>query len=154
MPRPRPPPELASELVAVAASPPKGRVSGAARIAEQGLRALVEQYGRDLIERFVEEWFDYSERTIASVISTMPSVSFTGTGRHDPLPVLPDGVPISVSVTIKPEDGIIEVDLTDNIDCVDAGMNESRTCAMNNVMTGVFNSIDPDIPHNAGTSVG
>src|SRR5207248_552946 len=27
----------------------------------------------------------------------------------------------------------------------------SRTCAMNNCMTGIFNSIDPDIPHNAGT---
>src|SRR4029079_3071543 len=38
-----------------------------------------------------------------------------------------------------------------NIDCLPAGLNESRTCAMNNCMTGVFNSIDPDIPHNAGT---
>ena len=46
---------------------------------------------------------------------------------------------------------MIDIDLTDNIDCVPAGVNESRTCAMNNVMTGVFNSIDPDIPHNAGT---
>ena len=41
---------------------------------------------------------------------------------------------------------MIDIDLTDNIDCVPAGVNESRTCAMNNVMTGVFNSIDPDIP--------
>ena len=32
-----------------------------------------------------------------------------------------------------------------------AGVNESRTCALNNCMTGIFNSIDPDIPHNAGT---
>ena len=46
---------------------------------------------------------------------------------------------------------MIEIDLTDNIDCLPAGLNESRTCAMNNCMTGVFNSIDPDIPHNAGT---
>ena len=46
---------------------------------------------------------------------------------------------------------MIEADLTDNIDCLPAGVNESRTCAMNNCMTGIFNSIDPDIPHNAGT---
>lgn len=46
---------------------------------------------------------------------------------------------------------MIEADLTDNIDCLPAGVNESRTCALNNCMTGIFNSIDPDIPHNAGT---
>ena len=46
---------------------------------------------------------------------------------------------------------MIEADLTDNIDCLPAGVNESRTCSMNNCMTGIFNSIDPDIPHNAGT---
>jgi N-methylhydantoinase B len=56
-----------------------------------------------------------------------------------------------VEVTVDPERGMIEVDLTDNIDCLPAGVNESRTCAMNNCMTGVFNSIDPEIPHNAGT---
>jgi N-methylhydantoinase B len=46
---------------------------------------------------------------------------------------------------------MVELDLRDNIDCVPAGINESQTCATNNVMTGLFNSIDPDIPHNAGS---
>ena len=40
------------------------------------------------------------------------------------------------SITIDPEAGMIEADLTDNIDCLPAGVNESRTCAMNNCMTG------------------
>ena len=81
----------------------------------------------------------------------MPKGTIVGHGRHDPFGPAPDGIPINVKVTVDPDAGTIELDLTDNIDCLPAGVNESRTCAMNNCMTGLFNSIDPDIPHNAGT---
>ena len=46
--------------------------------------------------------------------------------------------------------GASSVDLRDNIDCVEAGLNQSRACAMSNAVIGVFNSLDPTIPHNAG----
>jgi N-methylhydantoinase B len=124
---------------------------GAARIAENRLKQLCSRYGLETIERFVEEWFDYSERRVAHVISQMPSGTITGHGSHDPFGPAPDGIPINVKVTVDPEAGLVELDLTDNIDCLPAGVNESRTCAMNNCMTGFLNSIDPDIPHNAGT---
>jgi len=124
---------------------------GAARIGEARLKELCERYGADTIAEFVEEWFDYSERRVAHVISTMPAGTIVGEGMHDPFGPAPDGIPIRVSITIDPEAGTIEADLTDNIDCLPAGVNESRTCSLNNCMTGIFNSIDPDIPHNAGT---
>ncbi len=124
---------------------------GAARIGEARLKELCARYGVELISEFIEEWFDYSERRIAHVISTMPAGEFSGHGAHDPFGPAPDGIPINVHVKVDPAAAIIEVDLTDNIDCLPAGVNESRTCAMNNCMTGVFNSIDPTIPHNAGT---
>jgi N-methylhydantoinase B len=124
---------------------------GAARIGEARLKELCARYGRETLERFVEEWFDYSERRVAHVISQMPRGTIVGHGRHDPFGPAPDGIPIDVKVTVDPDAAVIEVDLTDNVDCLPAGVNESRTCAMNNCMTGVFNSIDPDIPHNAGT---
>ena len=123
---------------------------GAARIAENRLKQLCSRYGRETIERFVEEWFDYSERRIAHVISQLPAGTIVGHGAHDPIPAAPDGIPITVKITVEPEAGTVELDLTDNIDCLPAGVNESRTCAMNNSMTGFFNSIAPDIPHNAG----
>ena len=88
---------------------------------------------------------------MAHVISKMPAGTIVGEGMHDPFGPAPDGIPIRVSITIDPEAGMIEADLTDNIDCLPAGVNESRTCSLNNCMTGIFNSIDPDIPHNAGT---
>jgi N-methylhydantoinase B/oxoprolinase/acetone carboxylase alpha subunit len=124
---------------------------GAARIGEARLKALCARYGAGTLAEFVEEWFDYSERRIAHVISTMPAGTIVGEGMHDPFGPAPDGIPIRVSITVDPQAGLIEADLTDNIDCLPAGVNESRTCALNNCMTGIFNSIDPDIPHNAGT---
>jgi N-methylhydantoinase B len=124
---------------------------GAARIGEARLKELSAKYGRDTLEAFVEEWFDYSERRIANVIAQMPKGTIVGHGMHDPFGPAPDGIPITVKISIDPAAGMIEADLTDNIDCLPAGVNESRTCAMNNCMTGIFNSIDPDIPHNSGT---
>jgi len=124
---------------------------GAARIGEARLEELCGRYGIGTLAEFVEEWFDYSERRIAHVISTMPAGTIVGEGRHDPFGPAPDGIPIRVSITIDPQAGMIEADLTDNVDCLPAGVNESRTCALNNCLTGIFNSIDPDIPHNAGT---
>ena len=44
----------------------------------------------------------------------------------------------------------IVIDLRDNIDCVEAGLNQSRACAMSNAVIGVFILLDPTIPHNAG----
>ena len=124
---------------------------GAARIGEKGLKELAERYGADLLAEFVEEWFDYSERRIAHVISKLPGGTIIGRGCHDPFGPAPDGIPINVKITVDPAAGTVELDLTDNIDCLPAGVNESETCATNNVMTGMFNSIDPDIPHNSGT---
>lgn len=124
---------------------------GAARIGEARLKEVCARYGAETVAEFVEEWFDYSERCVAHVISSLPAGTIVGEGMHDPFGPAPEGIPIRVSITIDPEAGMIEADLTDNIDCLPAGVNESRTCAMNNCMTGIFNSIDPDIPHNAGT---
>jgi N-methylhydantoinase B len=124
---------------------------GAARIAERRLKELVAKYGRDLIQQFIAEWFDYSERRMIHAIRELPSGELVNTGAHDPFPAVPDGVPIKVKVRVDGEEGKVEVDLRDNIDCVPAGLNESKTCAINNVVTGIFNSLDPGVPHNAGS---
>lgn len=124
---------------------------GAARIGERRLKELVARFGKPLVRRFIREWFDYSERRMAHALRELPSASFTGVGAHDPFPAVPDGVPLKVKVTIDAVEGRVEIDLRDNIDCVPCGLNESKTCAINNVVTGIFNSIDPGVPHNAGS---
>jgi N-methylhydantoinase B len=102
-------------------------------------------------QQFIREWLDYSERRMAAAISALPAGRLTASGCHDPLPGLPKGVPVNVSVEVKPTEGIVEVDLRENIDCVVAGVNLSEACARGGALIGVLNCIDSTVPRNEGT---
>ena len=58
---------------------------------------------------------------------------------------------IKVTVEVKPEEAMIEVDLRDNPDCMPNGLNLSEACAMSTPMIGIFNSIDHTVPKNEGS---
>jgi N-methylhydantoinase B len=124
---------------------------GAGRIAERRVKELCEKYGRDLIERFISEWLDYSERRADHAIRQLPSGRLTGASAHDPLPMVPDGIPVKVIVDVRSDEGRIDVDLTHNPDCVPAGVNLSEATARSAAMIGVFNCLDPGVPRNAGS---
>jgi N-methylhydantoinase B len=124
---------------------------GSARIGERRLKALVDKYGVETVSTFIEEWLNYSERRMAHAISQLPAGRISGSGRHDPLPGLPDGIPVQVAIDIKPQAGIVEVDLRDNLDCVAAGINLSETCSTAGALIGVLNCIDSTVPRNAGS---
>lgn len=125
---------------------------GAARIGERALKELCDQYGRDVIKTFINDWFDYSEELMRDAVAQLAPGRITGTGRHDPVGDLaPDGVELTVTVESDPQRGKIVVDLRDNIDCVDGGINESETCSINNAMTGILNCLDGSIPRNEGS---
>jgi N-methylhydantoinase B len=125
---------------------------GSARIGERRLKEFCAKFGRDTVKEFIRNWMDYSEERMLQAIRKMPKARLVNEGRHDPfLPFLPDGIPIKVVLEVDPEAGAIEIDLRDNVDCLDCGLNESEACTINNVVTGVFNCMDPDIPHNSGS---
>ena len=124
---------------------------GAARIGERRLQALVERYGADTIATFVREWLDYSERRMTHAIKSLPAGKLEAQGRHDSLPGLPNGVPVKVKVEVDPAEGVVTVDLRDNIDCVPVGVNLSQTCATAGALIGVLNCIDPSVPRNEGS---
>ncbi len=125
---------------------------GAARIAERRLKELCDKYGKEVIKTFIREWFDYSERRMVQAIKDLPKAEVEAEGMHDPFePFLPDGIPIKVQLRIDPDEGRVTIDLRDNIDCLDCGLNESEACAINNVVAGFFNCLGPEIPHNGGS---
>jgi N-methylhydantoinase B len=125
---------------------------GAARVAEARLKELCERYGRDLVKGYIRDWMDYSEQKMIQAIAALPSGETVGVGRHDPVPgVLPDGIEITVKISVDADNGRIVLDLRDNIDCIPAGVNESEACTVSNVMTGVFNSLEPGVPANSGS---
>lgn len=125
---------------------------GAARIGERRLKAFVAKYGAPAVRAFVREWLDYSERRAREAIRALPGGRLENAGRHDPIrPFLPDGIPVKVAVDIDGEEGFVTVDLRDNPDCVDAGMNLTRVTSTMAAAQAVFACLDSDIPHNAGS---
>ena len=125
---------------------------GAARIGERELLTLGRELGWDTLQAYEREFFDYSEQRMAAAISGIPSGRFTQTSIHDALPgMLEEGIPIRVEVNVAADEGVIDVDLRDNPDCMPNGLNLSEACARTAAMLGVFNSIDHTVPKNAGS---
>jgi N-methylhydantoinase B len=126
-------------------------MSGAARIGERELLALGEELGWDALHAHTREFFDYSEQRMIAAIRKIPAGRSSHSSSHDPFPgTPPEGIRITAKVEVKPDDAVIEIDLRDNPDCLPCGLNLSEACARTSAMIGVFNSLDPDVPKNAG----
>ncbi|MEZ2388144.1 hydantoinase B/oxoprolinase family protein [bacterium RCC_150] len=124
---------------------------GAARIAERRLKELVGKYGLETVKQFMQDWLDYSETMMGKAIENLPTATLHNTGRHDAfLPYLPDGLEIDVRIRIRPEEGLIHVDLTENGPNVDCGLNLTEATTRAAVFSGIFNAIPTRIPKNSG----
>jgi N-methylhydantoinase B len=125
---------------------------GAARVGEREILALGREVGWDLLAAYTKEWFDYSEQRMIDIVRAMPKGRVMRTSTHDPFPGTPaDGITIKVTVEVKPEEAMIEVDLRDNPDSMENGLNLSEGCALSAPMVAIFNSIDQTVPKNEGS---
>ena len=79
---------------------------GAARIGERRLKELCAQYGVETVQRV--------HRGVVRLLraphgarrsGSCPPASWPGCATHDPYPGLPDGVPLTVTVAIDPDEG-------------------------------------------------
>lgn len=124
---------------------------GAARIGERRMHELIARHGVETLERFVEEWFDYSERRARAAIGALGPCTLHGSTVHDPFPGTDDaGVTLRASITVQPQEGTLAVDLTDNPDNQPNGLNLTRATATAAALTGVLSALPDDIPSNAG----
>ncbi len=125
---------------------------GSARIAERRLKELCAKYGTGQIKAFVRHWFAYSEQRMVQAIRALPRVTLKNSGAHDPFgELLPDGIPLNVVIDIDPDTAMIELDLTDNVDNVECGFNESEACTSASTIAGIFNALDTSVPRNYGS---
>ncbi len=125
---------------------------GAARIGEREVLAMAKEVGWETLHAFTAEWFDYSEKVMVSAIGKLPSGEAAAVSVHDPVPgTPPEGVPIQVKVKIDSVNALIDVHLTDNPDAMPCGLNLSEACARTAAMIAVFNSIEDEVPTNAGS---
>ncbi len=124
---------------------------GAARIGERRVKEVVARYGVDTIKTFVREWLDYSERVMDQAIRKLPAARLHASGSHDPIPGLPEGVEVNVTVDVKPDEGRVVFDLRENPDCIPFGLNVSEYCARGGCTIALLNCLEDDVPRNAGS---
>jgi len=125
---------------------------GSARTGEKRIHDIFRKYGKETIKQFVTEWFDYSEVRMRQAIGELPAAAIERESFHDPMPpMLPDGIPVRVKLNVDPVAGVVEIDLTANIDNMDNGLNLSEACSISNSVAGVYNCLPSDIPRNGGS---
>ena len=125
---------------------------GAARIGERSLKKFVEKYGAQTVRDFVREWLDYSERRCMDAIRKLPKGQLQGQQTHDPMaPWVPEGIPVSLTIDIDPDAGMVTVDLRDNIDCIPAGLNLTESTSTMSAAQGVLTCLGEDLPPNSGS---
>ena len=124
---------------------------GAVRVGERRMLDLGHELGWDTLDQFVGEWFEYSERSMAEAIAQLPSGRVTAISRHDPVPGMPEGIDVRADIEVRSNEGVIEVDLHENVDCMPNGLNLTESTARTAAMVGIFNSIGATVPPNAGS---
>ncbi len=125
---------------------------GAARIGEREILAMANELGWDLLDSFAHEWFDYSERRMATALAKLPASEGRASSTHDHFPGTPkEGIVITARVTTDPAAGRVHVDLSECPDALPCGLNLSESCTRTAILIGVFNSIDHTVPKNAGS---
>lgn len=124
---------------------------GAVRVGERRMLDIGHELGWGTLEQFVGEWFEYSERSMAEAIAQLPSGRVTAISRHDPVPGMPEGIDVRADIEVRSDEGVIEVDLHDNVDCMPNGLNLTESTARTAAMVGIFNSIGATVPPNAGS---
>jgi N-methylhydantoinase B len=123
---------------------------GAARIGERRVKETIERYGVETIKTFIEEWLDYSERVMDKAIRKLPARRLEAHSQHDPIPGLPEGVAVTVTAEVDPDEGKVTFDLRDNPDCIPFGINVSEACARGGCTIALLNCLEEDVPRNAG----
>ncbi|WP_315070535.1 hydantoinase B/oxoprolinase family protein [uncultured Microbacterium sp.] len=125
---------------------------GASRIAERRVQELADKFGAETLLEFVDAWFNYSERLATSAVETLPEYEMTGYGVHDPFPGTPaDGVRLQATVSVKPGEGRVTIDLRDNPDNLPNGLNLTRATATGSALAGILSGLPVSLPSNAGT---
>lgn len=125
---------------------------GSARTGERRIHEVFRKYGAETVRTYIDEWFDYSEERMVQALRDLPPATLEAESAHDPFPpLMPDGIPVRVGLEVDPGAARVCIDLRDNIDCMDNGLNLSEACAVVSSVTGLFNSLPADIPRNAGS---
>ena len=123
---------------------------GSSWIGEERLRSLIEDQGVEVIEEFIEEWLEYGRRRMVEEIKALPEGTWEQETLMDPLPFAPDGINLKVKLTIDHTQEKMIIDLRENPDQVEGGINLPHASSITGISQGIFACLDYTLPHNSG----
>ncbi len=123
---------------------------GSCRVGEKRLEALCEEYGNDLIKDFCDAYQKYGAKRMEEELKLLPEGHYTYDIKADAIEGVVPEINIHIICDTKPEEGIIEFDLTENEDSMPCGLNMCEATVLASTVTGVLNRMPNDIPCNDG----
>jgi N-methylhydantoinase B len=120
----------------------------ACRAGEQQFLRLVEHYGRQELNDYLEELLDYTERLTRAEIAALPDGDYCFTDYIDDDGIEPDPIRIQVKITVDGER--LTADFSGTSPQVKGAINAVRSFTESCVYACVRTILDPSIPNNEG----
>ncbi|OGP25616.1 MAG: hypothetical protein A2038_00745 [Deltaproteobacteria bacterium GWA2_57_13] len=115
---------------------------------EEGLTALVQEYGLETTQWYLRDLLDYSEERTRDAIRKLPDGEFSFSDFLDDDGLTTD--PIPIRVTLKKQGDELTADFTGTAPQVKGAINMTRSYALSSFYFAVRCILDPDIPNNEG----
>ncbi len=123
----------------------------AVRTGEIGMQKICEQYGLATVRRFLDQFQAYARDMAISAIRKLPAGRVSREMFYDSeTDLYPDGIPVRATVEVDPGEGIVTVDLRDNIDNLPLGINLTEATMTASCLTAVLTVLGADVPRCTG----
>jgi len=121
----------------------------ASQIGRRGLEKLMQRYGADACDAYMQELLDYAERLTRQEIMTWPRGTYRFTDYIDNDGFSDAPIPIVVAITVN-EDGTLFVDYTGSSPQVKGALNSTLSFTHSLTYLSVRCVLAKDIPNNVG----
>ncbi len=121
----------------------------AAQVGRRGLEKLMQRYGADEVDAYMQELLDYAERLTRAEIKTWPQGTYTFLDHIDDDGFSDTPIPLNVAITVKP-DGSLFVDYTGSSPQVRGALNSTLSFTHSLTYLSVRCVLAKDVPNNVG----
>jgi N-methylhydantoinase B len=109
---------------------------------------MIESYGWDTLEMYIDELMDYSERRTREEIANLPDGDYEFTDYLDDDGFVDKLIPLHLKITVKGDE--IKYDFTGTAPQIKGSMNDPIGTSRAMIFIGLRCMIDPEIPRNSG----
>ncbi len=121
----------------------------AAQVGKRGLERLMQRYGSDEVDAYMQELLDYAERMTREEIKTWPRGTWRFTDHIDDDGFSDTPIPIKVAITVN-DDGTLFVDYTGSSPQVRGALNSTLSFTHSLTYLSVRCVLAKDLPNNVG----